>query len=146
MVNGNMQERKYKKILTTINLDLYEKIKNSGIKINFLIDRGYKCVMGECPSVAIYKKEIEECRKKLVESELKAKSENEGEIKKYVTEINELKTIKAYLTLILQHLLNKYIKTREQFLKELNEIFDEEKKEQFLNFVRERKIFLSFSF
>lgn len=146
MMNNNTQERKYKKVLTTINLDLYEKIKNGGIKINFLIDRGYKCVMGECPSVALYRKEIEECRKKLVESELKTKSENEGEIKKYATEINELKTIKAYLTLILQHLLNKYIKTREQFLKELNEIFDEEKKEQFLNFVRERKIFLSFSF
>lgn len=142
MINGNMQEKKYKKVLTTINLGLYEKIKNSGIKINFLIDRGYKCVMGECPSVAIYKKEIEECRKKLVESELKAKTENEGEIKKITDENAELKIIKTYLTIVLQHLLDKYVKTREQFEKELSEAFDEEKKQKFLRFLYDRKIFI----
>ncbi|MEM1805093.1 MAG: hypothetical protein QXI77_03800 [Nanopusillaceae archaeon] len=136
-----MEEKQ--KIFTKINKDLYNKIKSTGLKINYLIELGYKCAKGECHSALVYKQELEEAKSKLVEIETKTKIENENLIKKYIDEISELKIIKAYLSLLMQHLIKKYVKTKEQLIMELSEVFDEEKKEKFLKLIEDRKVFIS---
>ncbi|MFH8038892.1 MAG: hypothetical protein QXJ14_02685 [Candidatus Aenigmatarchaeota archaeon] len=131
-----------KNIHTTLDENIYNKIKKHGFKVNMLIQRGYECLTGRCITADALKNELDECKKKLSEIEIKNKAEIENLIKKHVDENTELKIIKTYLTILLQHLIDKYVKTREQLEIEINEAFDEEKKEKFLKLIRDRKVFI----
>lgn len=131
-------------IHTVIDENLYNKIKSCGYKINLLIARGYECITGKCITSEVLKNELDECKKKLSDLESKNRSDTENLIKKFVDENSELKVIKLYLNLLLNHLINKYVKSKEQLEKELNEVFGEEKKQKFLRLVKERKIFIHY--
>ncbi|MEM4757880.1 MAG: hypothetical protein QW184_01880 [Nanopusillaceae archaeon] len=132
-------------IHTIIEEDLYNRIKSYGFKINLLIARGYECLTGKCSASEALKNEVDECKKKLAELETKSKNDIENLIKKFADENSELKIIKTYLITLLQHLINKYIKTREKFYEELSEAFkDEERKQRFIRFIEERKIFIHY--
>lgn len=144
MINKNVSNKNYKFVYTRISLDLYQKIKQNGLKLNYLISRGYNCTIGLCPTTLFYKNQIEQYMKKIAELELETEDLIEENVRKYAEEIEKLENLKSYLILLLKHLLKKYVKTKEQFENELNEIFNKHAKQEFLELVQEKRISLDF--
>lgn len=144
MIDKNVNNKNYRFVFTRISLDLYQKIKQNGLKLNSLISRGYNCIMGLCPSAYFYKNQIEQYIRKITELELLTEKMIEENVKKYTEEIEKLEDLRYYLTTLLRYLIRKYIKTKEQFENDLNEIFNEHAKEKFLKLLQEKRISLDF--